>query len=110
MPAQDAYLAQPSGPCCLAGTIHEGVPRGEFTRVQDIETYVSKPPEGKANGLILLYFPDVWGMFTNGLLVMDAFADAGFLVVGPDYFRGVWIQVLLSSKILPGRLTSRRTL
>lgn len=30
----------------------------------------------------------VWGMFNNGLLVMDAFADAGYLTVGLDYFRG----------------------
>lgn len=31
-------------------------------------------------------------MFNNGLLVMDAFADEGFLVLGLDYFRGdpVW--------------------
>jgi hypothetical protein len=28
-------------------------------------------------------------MFPNGLLVMDAFADAGYLVLGLDYFRGV---------------------
>lgn len=40
----------------------------------------------------LLYFPDVWGFFNNGFLVMDAFAQAGYLVLGLDYFRGdpVW--------------------
>lgn len=38
---------------------------------------------------VLLYFPDVWGIFTNGNLVMDAFADAGYTVLGIDYFRGV---------------------
>lgn len=27
-------------------------------------------------------------MFPNGLLIMDAFADAGYLVLGIDYFRG----------------------
>ncbi|KAI4593148.1 hypothetical protein KJ359_010072 [Pestalotiopsis sp. 9143b] len=53
-----------------------------------METYLSEPPEGKVNGHILLYFPDVWGMATNGLLIMDGFADAGFLVLSPDYFRG----------------------
>ncbi|KAI7266815.1 hypothetical protein KC345_g8083 [Hortaea werneckii] len=53
---------------------------------------LSKPPQEKNNGHILLYFPDVWGMFKNGLLIMDSFADAGYLVIGPDYFRGdpVW--------------------
>lgn len=83
------YLAKPSGECCLKGTIHEGEVRGSWEVIADVETYVSKPPTDKANGHIVLYFPDVWGMFVNGLLVMDAFADAGYLVLGLDYFRGV---------------------
>lgn len=31
-------------------------------------------------------------MFSNGLLIMDAFADSGYTVLGLDYFRGdpVW--------------------
>lgn len=86
--ASNTWLAQPSGPCCLKGTLHEGSARGRFIDVAGIETYISEPT-GKANGHILLYFPDVWGMFPNGLLVMDTFADAGYLVLGPDYFRGV---------------------
>ncbi|ETS73290.1 hypothetical protein PFICI_14895 [Pestalotiopsis fici W106-1] len=86
--SHDAYLAQPSGNCCLTGTIHQGKPKGRFTIIAGIETYVSEPPAGKANGHVLLYFPDVWGMAINGLLIMDGFADAGFLVLGPDYFRG----------------------
>ncbi|AEO67843.1 uncharacterized protein THITE_53694 [Thermothielavioides terrestris NRRL 8126] len=89
---KDPYLAKPSGSCCLKGTIHEGEPRGTWETIAGVETYISTPPEGKANGNVLLYFPDVWGMFTNGLLVMDAFADAGYTVLGLDYFRGdpVW--------------------
>lgn len=96
MPKDDmnpiSYLAKPSGACCLEGNTHSGDPRGSFVTIADVETYIAKPPEGKANGHILLYFPDVWGMFTNGLLVMDGFADAGYLVLGLDYFRGdpVW--------------------
>jgi len=84
----DFYLAKPSGPCCLTGSIHEGESRGEFVTIADTETYIVHPPPGKANGNIVLYFPDVWGMFPNGLLIMDGFADAGYLVLGPDYFRG----------------------
>lgn len=83
------YLANPSGLCCLKGTIHEGEARGTWERIAGVDSYITTPPHGKANGHVLLYFPDVWGMFPNGLLVMDAFADAGFLVVGLDYFRGV---------------------
>ncbi|OIW34270.1 alpha/beta-hydrolase [Coniochaeta ligniaria NRRL 30616] len=86
------YLAKPSGECCLKGHLHAGEPRGSFETIADVETYVVKPRPERANGHILLYFPDVWGMFPNGLLVMDGFADAGYLTVGLDYFRGdpVW--------------------
>ncbi|KUL82782.1 hypothetical protein ZTR_10883 [Talaromyces verruculosus] len=86
------WLAKPSGACCLKGTIHKGEPRGVYKDIAGVETYISRPTTGTENGHILLYFPDVWGMFPNGLLVMDTFADAGYLVLGLDYFRGdpVW--------------------
>ena len=88
----DVYLAKPSGECCLTGSIHKGEPRGTYETITEVETYIAKPPEGKANGHILLYFPDVWGLFTNGLLIMDGFANAGFLTLGLDYFRGVSLE------------------
>lgn len=86
---QDPFLAKPSGPCCLRGSLHEGEPRGEYSNIADVESYIVHPPQDKSNGHILLYFPDVWGFFPNGLLIMDGFADAGYLVIGLDYFRGV---------------------
>ncbi|KAL3435087.1 hypothetical protein BDV09DRAFT_185359 [Aspergillus tetrazonus] len=91
-PSCDGWLAVPSGPCCRKGTLHKGTLRGHFVTVAGVETYLSRPRGRQSNGHILLYFPDVWGMFPNGLLVMDAFADAGYLVLGVDYFRGdpVW--------------------
>jgi dienelactone hydrolase len=82
------YLAQPSGSCCLTGHLHNGQPLGKFSEVANVTTYITHPPSGKSNGHILLYFADVFGMFTNGLLVMDAFAAAGYLTVGLDYFNG----------------------
>lgn len=87
--ATDKTIAKPSDVCCLKGTIHQGEPRGSTTTVAGVETYVVEPPKDKANGNILLYFPDVWGFFNNGYLIMDGFADAGYLVLGLDYFRGV---------------------
>lgn len=91
----DAYLAKPSGPCCLKGTIHQGDPKGSYATIAEVETYIATPPQGKENGHILLYFPDVWGLFNNGLLIMDGFAAAGYLVLGLDYFRGVsWPESL----------------
>jgi hypothetical protein len=94
MASEAGYLAWPSSACCLKGTIHQGDPKGTYTEVAGLQTYESRPPKGKANGHILLYFPDVWGLFTNGLLVMDGFADAGFLVLGLDYFRGVSLSYI----------------
>lgn len=96
-----SYLAKPPGDCCLHGHIHSGEPRGTTETIASVESYVvhplaeessSHPGRKPANGNILLYFPDVWGFFRNGFLVMDAFADAGYLTVGMDYFRGdpVW--------------------
>lgn len=91
MAQQEQYLAQPSGNCCLSlkGPLHEGEPRGRHIKVEDIDTYVATPDPFRANGHILLYFPDVWGFFKNGFLIMDGFADAGYLTIGLDYFRGV---------------------
>lgn len=85
----DGYVAKPSGECCLKGSIHDGEPRGSFVTVADIETYIVEPRDKKGNGNIVLYFADVYGMFPNGKLIMDGFADAGYLTVGLDYFRGV---------------------
>ena len=89
----DDYLAKPSGACCLKGTLHKGESRGKWETIADVETYITLPSPEKDNGHVLLYFPDVWGMFPNGLLVMDAFADAGFSVLGLDYFCGVRIPL-----------------
>lgn len=85
----DAYIAKPSGECCLKGTIHDGESRGSFESIADVETYVVKPKDGQGNGNIILYYADVWGMFNNGYLIMDGFADRGYTVLGLDYFRGV---------------------
>lgn len=85
------YLAKPSGACCLKGNLHEGEARGKIQTISGIETYVSTPASDKANGNILLYFPDVYGLFNNAKLIMDAFADAGYLALGLDYFKGVSI-------------------
>jgi dienelactone hydrolase len=91
-PEEPQWLAKPSGDCCLKGHLHTGTVQGTFERLVDIETYVTHPPADKANGHIVLYYPDVFGFFTNGLLVMDSFAAAGYLAIGIDYFQGVSID------------------
>lgn len=57
--SNDAYLAKPSGSCCLQGSLHEGKPRGSWLELAGVETYMAEPPANKANGHILFYFPDV---------------------------------------------------
>ncbi|KAI5366264.1 Putative dienelactone hydrolase, alpha/Beta hydrolase [Septoria linicola] len=81
------WLAKPSGDCCLTGHMHVGSPRGAFETIAEVDTYVVHPPEGKANGNIMLYYADVFGMFTNAQLVMDEYANAGYLTLGLDYFQ-----------------------
>ncbi|KAK0610603.1 Alpha/Beta hydrolase protein [Bombardia bombarda] len=82
------YLAKPPSACCFAGTIHKGTPRGNVEEILNVPTYVVKPSEEKANGHVVLYFPDVWGISNNACLLLDGFADAGYLALGMDYFRG----------------------
>lgn len=96
MAQQSDYLAKPSGQCCLQGSLHQGEPRGEHVTVAGVETYIARPTAERANNHILLYFPDVWGFFNNGFLIMDGFADAGYLTLGLDYFRGVRLCLVLS--------------
>ncbi|TAQ84209.1 hypothetical protein B7494_g7467 [Chlorociboria aeruginascens] len=86
--SKDAVLAKPPGDCCLQGSIHKGEPQGTYEEIAGVKTYIARPAEDRANGNIILYFPDVWGLFQNGLLIMDGFAAAGYLVLGLDYFRG----------------------
>lgn len=87
--SKDEYLAKPSGACCLEGTIHDGEKRGRFQTLHNINTYIAEPSSETSNGNIVIYFPDVWGFFQNGFLLMDAFADAGYLTIGIDYFQDV---------------------
>lgn len=74
--AEPEWLARPSGACCLKGHLHSGESKGTFERLAGVETYVTKPAAGKDNGNVVIYYPDVFGFFTNGLLVCDSFAEA----------------------------------
>ena len=85
----DPVLAKPADLCCLKGTIHAGEAQGAAEDIQGILTYIATPKPDIANGNIILYFPDSFGLHINGLLVMDAFAACGYLPLGIDYFLGV---------------------
>ncbi|GJC89294.1 protein AIM2 [Colletotrichum liriopes] len=90
------------GPCCWTGTLHEGSPRGDVEDILDAPTYIVRPSDVKhsppANGHVVLYFPDVWGLSVNARCIMDGFASAGYTALGMDYFRGDPISKYRNSK------------
>ncbi|EUC28987.1 hypothetical protein COCCADRAFT_107727 [Bipolaris zeicola 26-R-13] len=88
----DRVLAKPAGLCCLKGSIHSGQPQGKTEQIDGVETYIATPDPKIANGNVLLFFPDAFGLYVNSHLMMDAFASCGYLTLGVDYFLGdpVW--------------------
>ncbi|KAI1791011.1 alpha/beta-hydrolase [Ganoderma leucocontextum] len=79
-------LAGPPGDCCRRTVQHVGEKRGTIETVAGVETYVSRPKDG-SNKKIILFFADVYGpIYINSQLIMDYWAENGYLVVGLDYF------------------------
>ncbi|EFQ26058.1 dienelactone hydrolase [Colletotrichum graminicola M1.001] len=108
--AKPEFLAQPPGPCCWAGTLHEGSPRGGVEDILGAPTYVVRPSDVKnapaPNGHVVLYFPDVWGLSVNAQCLLDGFAAAGYTALGMDYFRGDPISLrIVRALVLPTVLT-----
>ncbi|KXJ88812.1 dienelactone hydrolase [Microdochium bolleyi] len=85
---EDRVLAKPADLCCLKGAIHTGEPAGKVEQIGGVDTYVARPDPTRANGNVLLFFPDAFGLHINSFLMMDAFADCGYLTLGVDYFLG----------------------
>ncbi|TIA47529.1 dienelactone hydrolase [Aureobasidium pullulans] len=84
----DPILAKPADLCCLKGFFHSGEPQGKTVHIEGVETYIATPNPKTANGNVLLYFPDAFGLHGNSYLLMDAFASCGYLTLGIDYFLG----------------------
>lgn len=98
--AMDRVLAKPADLCCLKGHFHTGEPTGSIEQIDGVDTYVAKPDPLTANGNVLLYFPDAFGLHINSFLMMDAFAACGYLTLGVDYFLRVRKFTLRRSRIL----------
>jgi hypothetical protein len=86
---EDPVLAKPADLCCLKGDFHKGEPTGEMIQIEGIDTYVAKPDSKTANGNVILFMPDAFGLHINSKLMMDAYAACGYLTLGVDYFLGV---------------------
>ncbi|KAI0328444.1 alpha/beta-hydrolase [Cubamyces sp. BRFM 1775] len=81
-----ATLAGPPGDCCTQTVQHVGEPRGAIEKIAGVNTYITGPRQGDK---IILFFADIFGpLYVNAQLVMDYWADNGWLVLGLDYFDG----------------------
>ena len=107
-------LAGPPSSCCFTGVKHTGTPKGRVEPLGGLDTYIAEPPATAAgpHKKVLLFLSDIWGpLFINNKLLQDYFAscgafsfilvrkcvlmqETGFIVLGPDYFFGVYIQDL----------------
>lgn len=92
----DNVLAKPADLCCLKGSFHSGEATGSTIQIDGFDTYVAKPHPERSNGNILLFFPDAFGLHTISFLMMDAFAECGYLTLGVDYFLGVRMEPYLA--------------
>lgn len=54
-----------------------------------VNTYIGTPKEGTAKAdKAVLYLSDIFGLFNNNKLLVDEFANNGYLTVLPDLFNG----------------------
>ncbi|KAI9069682.1 alpha/beta-hydrolase [Trametes sanguinea] len=84
----NATLAGPPGECCRQTVHHVGAPRGALEVIGGVNTYVARPPAGDVDRVIL-FFSDVYGaLYTNSQLLMDYWAENGYIVLALDYFEG----------------------
>ncbi|PNY25919.1 Uncharacterized protein TCAP_04149 [Tolypocladium capitatum] len=82
--------SNPPGKCCTVGTLFEGEPRGQTTKVDGkIDAYLAEAPEAAARkGCGVLFLPDVIGIWQNSKLMADSFAAAGYTTLIVDLFNG----------------------
>ncbi|KAH8698341.1 dienelactone hydrolase family protein [Talaromyces proteolyticus] len=78
-----------SCPQCFSGSVHEGTPKGEITKLHGLDAYVSAPPQEPAKGIVIIV-PDAFGWeFVNLRLLADHYAEKGnFKVYLPDFMNG----------------------
>ncbi|KAJ4490760.1 Alpha/Beta hydrolase protein [Lentinula aciculospora] len=74
---------------CFKGVIHEGESKGAWESIGSLNCYVGTPSKNYDQSRAILYLPDAFGMqLINNQLIVDSFADNGFLTIGVDYFDG----------------------
>lgn len=99
---------------CIKGSLDEGTPRGQDSTIAGVPCYITQPPAEAANGCAVILATDAFGyQLINARLIADAYADAGYVCVVPDYFQGepMNVQLLeayeaLSSQSLVGKIAT----
>lgn len=56
-----------------------------------VKTYIGTPKNNKKPDTAILYLSDVFGFFPNNELLVDEFANNGYLTIFPDLFNGTQI-------------------
>ncbi|OAA59900.1 stomatin family protein [Niveomyces insectorum RCEF 264] len=79
-----------SCPDCFAGAVHEGKPRGEIIKLHGLDTYATRPADGRTARAIIVIVSDGFGWeFVNNRLLADHYADKGdYTVYLPDFMEG----------------------
>ena len=74
--------------CCSTGFYHEGEPKGTFSTIYGVETYITGDESLKHDNAIVIIC-DIYGnKFNNNQLIADQLAAAGFRVYLPDILFG----------------------
>lgn len=74
---------------CIKGSLDEGTPKGQDSTIAGVPCYITKPEAEAANGCAVILATDIFGYhLINARLIADAYADAGYICVVPDYFKG----------------------
>ncbi|KAL7941897.1 dienelactone hydrolase [Trichoderma barbatum] len=80
--------SDPPGSCCTVGTLHEGISKGKFIKLEGgINAYLATPSEENAyKGIGILFAPEAMGIYPNSQLLADSFAAQGYTTLIPDVF------------------------
>lgn len=63
----DPVFMKPADLCCLKRDFHHGEPKGDIIRIKVVNTYIAKPDLKATNKNVLLFFPDIFRLYTNSL-------------------------------------------
>lgn len=79
--------------CCAAGQVvpNKYDAKGETKTFGDLEVYIARPSADKDKNKAIIFAYDIFGWNTinrNVFRVADIWAEAGYLVVMPDFYRG----------------------